>query len=174
MHLVGTGTGKKEGRTALWGGDDLAKSIFLAAVAAVGLLGSAWMGAGLRHTQAAGDCWSIDPALDPEEVSFYLLLNQYRADNGLAPLGISTNLTRTAAWYAEDMAEYNYFGHVDRSGGSPEGRANGCGYPYGTGENAAAGTVMDTGREAFEAWKKSPDHNENMLYGAYVHVGIGR
>jgi hypothetical protein len=134
------------------------------------------MGVGVdsRQADAAGDCWSIPLELDPEEVAFYLLINQYRADHGLAPMYVSTNLTRAASWHAQDMATRGYFGHDNPEGLGPQARANGCGYPYPAGENIAAGTNWTTGQHAFNAWRDSPAHDANMLRGEYVQIGIAR
>jgi hypothetical protein len=131
------------------------------------------MGSPAREASAAS-CWELDINLDSEEVAFVQLLNQYRTSNGLNALGISTNLTRTATSHAYDMAAYNYFSHTNLAGHGPQARANGCGYPYGVGENLAAGTVRDTAREAFDAFRASPSHNANMLRAGYAQVGVGR
>ncbi len=125
-------------------------------------------------SQADGNCWSLALELDPEEVAFYLLLNEYRSSNGLQPLSISTNLTRAASWQTYDMGTQNYFGHTNLSGQSPEDRTRACGYLYPTGENLAAGTNWTSGRAAFDAWKMSPGHDANMLERIYVQVGVSR
>jgi hypothetical protein len=127
-----------------------------------------------RRAEAAGDCWSLPLELDPEEVAFYLLLNEYRASRGLHPLGISTNLVRAASWQAYDMGTQNYFSHTNLAGQDHQQRANACGYAYPSGENLAAGTNWTSGRAAFEAWKASPGHDANMVAGMYVQVGIAR
>ena len=124
--------------------------------------------------RASGDCWSLELELDPEEVAFYLLLNEYRSANGRAPLSISTNLTRAASWQAYDMGARDYFGHTNLVGQDHEDRAHACGYAYPSGENLAAGTSWTTGRAAFDAWKQSPGHDANMVDGIYVQVGIAR
>lgn len=115
-----------------------------------------------------------DVALDAEEARFLQLINNYRAQNGLQPLTVSTNLNRAAAWMALDLGQKNYFAHTDSLGRSPSTRAQDCGYPGGAGENLAAGTVRDTAQEAFDAWKASPGHNQNMLNGSYRMIGIAR
>jgi hypothetical protein len=147
--------------------------LLLPALAAALVAGSAVVFANLQDAKAAG-CWDVDPYLDPEEVGFYLLLSQYRAENGLAPLSFSTNLTRAAAYHSENMGNQRFFGHDDPAGRSPEDRARQCGYAFPTGENIAAGTNWATARDAFEAWRNSPGHNANMLNPNYVQIGIGR
>jgi uncharacterized protein YkwD len=131
------------------------------------------VGSPARHAIAAS-CWELDISLDAEEVAFVQLVNQYRTSNGLNALGISTNLTRTATSHAYDMGTSNYFSHTNLAGHGPQVRANGCGYPYGVGENLAAGTNRDTAREAFDAFRASPSHDANMLRQGYVQIGVGR
>ena len=126
------------------------------------------------HRASAAGCGEGDPALDAEEVAFYGLLNQYRSNNGLPELRLSTNLSSSAAWLARDLGAYGYFDHTDRLGRTPTARANVCGYAYGTGENIAAGTIMQTAEQAFNAWRNSAGHNANMLDTRYVQVGIAR
>lgn len=113
-------------------------------------------------------------ALDAEEQAFLGIINNYRAQYGLGPLTISTNLNRAAAWMARDMGQKAYFSHTDSLGRSPSDRAQNCGYPGGAGENIAAGTVKDTAQEAFEMWRDCPGHNENMLNRNYRTIGIAR
>lgn len=131
------------------------------------------MGAGQR-ADALTNCSVTHDALDSEEQAFLTLINQYRAQNGLGPLTISTNLNRAAAWMVEDMATKGYFSHTDSLGRSPYQRAIDCGYPSGAGENLAAGSGWSTAQAAFDAWRNSPGHNQNMLTGYYQQIGIAR
>src|SRR5688500_7195156 len=108
--------------------------------AVVSFAGVAGMGSATREATAAGNCWELSLELDAEEVARYLMINQYRADHGLHPLYISTNLTRAATWHAQDMGARNYFAHDNPDGLGPQARANACGYAYPAGENIAAGT----------------------------------
>jgi uncharacterized protein YkwD len=123
---------------------------------------------------AASDCYAVDASLDAEEIAFYLLVNQYRADNGLKPLTISTNLTRAASWMAQDMARGKYFSHSDLSGRAPSQRVQWCGYTDQAGENIAAGTNWSSALSVFEGWRKSAGHNANMLSPMFVNIGIAR
>lgn len=127
-----------------------------------------------RRAEALTNCSVTHDALDSEEQQFLVLINQYRQQNGLAPLTISTNLNRAAAWMVEDMATKGYFSHTDSLGRSPFQRAIDCGYPTGAGENLAAGTTWSSAQAAFDAWRASPGHNQNMLTGFYQQIGIAR
>ena len=127
-----------------------------------------------RPASALSNCSVSDLSMDSEETAFLGLINQYRAQNGLGALTISTNLNRAASWMVIDLATKNYFSHTDSLGRSPATRSVDCGYPVGAGENLAAGTVRDTAQEAFDAWKASSGHNANMLTSYYQQIGIAR
>ncbi len=127
-----------------------------------------------RPASALTNCSVSDLSIDSEETAFLGLINQYRAQNGLGALTISTNLNRAASWMVIDLATKNYFAHTDSLGRSPGTRSVDCGYPNGAGENLAAGTVRDTAQEAFDAWKASSGHNANMLTSYYQQIGIAR
>ena len=110
--------------------------------------------------------------LDPEEQAFVVLLNDYRAQNGLGPLSIDSSIQSAAEWMSTDMGESDYFSHTDSLGGSPWDRMCDHGYCYNTwkGENIAAGYT--TAGAAFDAWRDSPGHNSNMLNDNYLVMGI--
>jgi uncharacterized protein YkwD len=127
-----------------------------------------------QRADALTNCSVTHDALDSEEQAFLGLINQYRAQNGLGALTISTNLNRAAAWMVEDMATNRYFSHTDSLGRAPFQRAIDCGYPTGAGENLAAGTSWSSAQAAFDAWRASPGHNQNMLTGFYRQIGIAR
>ena len=116
--------------------------------------------------------------LDSEEQAFVTIINNYRAQNGLAPLTPCVSLNRTAQGHSEDMRDNNYFSHTGLNGSAPWDRACvacfdlGCGPMTAMGENIAAG---NSGAQAtFQQWKDSPGHNANMLSNNYTMMGIGR
>ncbi len=148
----------------------------VAAVALVALLFAAGLGVASSSlpAKALTNCTVADNSFDSQESAFLTLINNYRAQNGLQPLALSTNLNRSSSWMAVDMAAKNYFSHTDSLGRSPSQRATDCGYPSGAGENIAAGTVWDTAQEAFDAWRNSAGHNANMLNSSYKQIGIAR
>ena len=106
--------------------------------------------------------------LGPEEQAFVVLLNDYRAQNGLGALSIDSGIQSAADWMSTDMGENDYFSHTDSLGGLPWDRMCDFGYCYNTwkGENIAAG--YDTAEAVFEAWRTSPGHNSNMLGENYL------
>lgn len=115
------------------------------------------------------------PSLDSEEQAFLQLINEYRQQNGRSPLVTDSRLNAAADWFANDMANDNYFpfDHVDNEDPprGPGQRGAAFGFNAGVGENAAAG--YETAENVFEAWRESLGHNVNMLR-EYAVIGIGR
>ncbi len=110
--------------------------------------------------------------LNCEEARFLVLINMYRAQNGLGPLRVSKAATLASRWHAQDMGEKSYFSHTDSLGRSPWERTAQFGYSGCQGENAAAGN-----RDAvatFCQWKNSSGHNANMLRAQFQGIGIGQ
>jgi PKD repeat protein len=112
--------------------------------------------------------------LDAEEQAFLDLINQYRIQNGLSPLGVSPTLQTAADEHAHDMAVNDFMSHTGSDGSQPEDRAWNAGYPKtaGVGENIASDA--ETGFQAMWAWKSSPPHNANMLNPSWTAIGIAR
>lgn len=143
--------------------------VVCASALAVVLAGSARYAAPVH----AGAGCNIDETIDAEEQAFLKLINQHRAANGRAPLGLSYTLSRAAAWKSQDLGVNRYFAHddLDRSWSQ---RIRDCGYRYNTylGENIAAGVA--SAQAAFDLWRNSSGHNANMLGANYTAIGIGR
>lgn len=116
--------------------------------------------------------------LDAEEQAFLVLINNYRAQNGLGALTACTSLNRAAQGHSEDMRDQNYFSHTGLNGSTPWERSCdacyglGCGPQTAMAENIAAG---NSGAQAtFNQWQTSPGHNANMLGSNFTVIGIGR
>ncbi|MCC6319973.1 MAG: hypothetical protein IT438_00875 [Phycisphaerales bacterium] len=77
------------------------------------------------------------------------------------PLALNEFLTMAARAHSQDMADRNFFDHVNPSGQSPTDRAQAAGYGGTAGENIAAGysTIDDVHR----AWMESLGHRKNVL-----------
>lgn len=115
---------------------------------------------------------------DAQEAAFLRTINKYRKRKGLKPLALSKPLMLAAHKHSQDMSRMNRVRNHDLLGGvsSKQNLAN-HGYPVGRamwGENLAYGTTRKTGRKAFNAWKRSPGHNQNMLNKRYRAIGIAR
>lgn len=149
--------------------------------------GDATCDAGETCESCASDCGGCDvcegasdatTALDAEELAFFTLINDYRAENGRGPVAPCTSLSRAAQGHSEDMRDQGYFSHDSQDGRDPWERAcNSC-YELGCGpqtqmaENIAAG---NSGAAAtFEQWRTSPGHNTNMLGSSFTVMGLGR
>ena len=99
------------------------------------------------------------------------LLNADRAQNGLAPLKLNSQLTTLGDNYAQDMIDRNFFSHTNPEGQSPFDRMKQAGISYNTaGENLAINTNVTTAEQAF---MKSSGHKANILNTSYTEVGIG-
>jgi len=141
--------------------------LHLSAIVALGVVFAVMTGTAARAA-------TTGPVLDAEEAAFCRTINNYRAQQGLGPLRVSTSLTKAADWDTTDMAQKNYFSHTDSLGRDPFKRMTAFGYNFSTskGENIAAGNA--TAAATFSQWKASSGHNQNMLSSAYKVIGISR
>jgi len=145
------------------------------------------------------------PEFAPESIekAIHRLVNQERAQRGLRALRYDPGLAAIARAHSRDMAENQFFNHVNLRGQDPSARAARAGYPlanpetggYGVGENIYQGythegvavfieagerrvvyrwlTPEQAAREAVEGWMNSPGHRRNLLNAEYVQQGIG-
>jgi uncharacterized protein YkwD len=146
----------------------------IAGTVAILILLTAVGGPRVSPAEALANCDVADLTLDQEEQAFLKVINDHRAQYGLQPLSVSENLTRSAVWMATDMATANYFSHTDSSGRRAQNRIADCGGSLYSGENLAAGPRIISAPQAFELWRTSPPHNENMLAAGYRQIGIAR
>lgn len=87
------------------------------------------------------------------------------------PVTLSATLTGVASGHALDMAEHNYFEHVDLAGQSPADRVRSVGYQEKlVGENIAYGP--ETVDEVVQGWLDSPGHCENIMDPRFAQMGI--
>ena len=105
--------------------------------------GGAVLAAVLIAVSLAGDLGrgaTASVQLDADEQAFVVLLNDYRAQNGLGPLSIDSSIQSAAEWMSTDMGENDYFSHTDSLGGLPWDRMWDFGYCYHLceGENIAS------------------------------------
>lgn len=100
-----------------------------------------------------------------------MLTNQKRAENGLAPLVLNTELTEAATEKSADMFAKNYWAHNSPDGTTPWVFIKSTGYDYlYAGENLARGFTNSA--DVIDAWMKSPGHRENMLSPNYKDIGF--
>jgi len=99
------------------------------------------------------------------------LTNYERAQNGLAPLSLDSDLSKAAHEKSVHMFTNNYWAHFAPDGTSPWDFIKGSGYEYSyAGENLAKG--FTTSSDAVTAWMKSPTHRANILASQYKDVGF--
>jgi uncharacterized protein YkwD len=81
------------------------------------------------------------------------------------PLALNEALTRAARLHSQDMADRDFFDHVNPDGDDPTDRANAQGYIFSAGENIAKWTPGDLGKldEIHEGWMESVGHRKNVL-----------
>ncbi|MEZ4861912.1 MAG: CAP domain-containing protein [Caldilineaceae bacterium] len=107
------------------------------------------------------------------------LVNQRRAEHGLPPLKLITELSNAARYHATDMMQDDYFDHQtqDRVNGALvavcawSARVQGYYSNYRTlGENIAWG--YDSPESVMEGWMNSDGHRANIL-GNFQELGVG-
>ena len=88
------------------------------------------------------------------------------------PVSLSGTLDDVASGHATDMAQKNYFEHVDPTGQSPADRVRAVGYQEKlVGENIAFGPKSV--EEVVQGWLDSPGHCENIMDPRFAEMGIG-
>lgn len=107
-----------------------------------------------------------------EAAQMLALVNGIRADNGIAPLTLNTELSQAAYDHSYDMASNDYFSHMGLNGSSIADRTTAAGYT-GTAlaENLSAGFSSVT--STFNQWVNSTPHLNNMLNSNADEMGFG-
>jgi len=99
------------------------------------------------------------------------ITNQKRAEQGLSPLTINSQLNEAAQRKAGDMFAFNYWSHVSPSGRSPWSFFQEAGYKYlYAGENLARDFMNS--QAVVEAWMNSSTHRDNLLSKNYQEIGL--
>lgn len=104
--------------------------------------------------------------------------NRERVKRGLAAFLHHTTLEGTGRYHARNMAQRNFFSHVDPDGLDPSGRFRKL-YPgiiAGIGENIVyhhGETPEIVAQNMVRAWMESPSHRKAILAGGYTHLGVG-
>lgn len=101
-----------------------------------------------------------------------LRTNEFRQQNGLAPLALNTQLTRAAQRYARQMGTQDFFSHTGKDGSSPWDRIRAADYDFSeAAENLAAGHT--TPASAMNGWFNSSGHRRNLLAYQVQEIGVG-
>lgn len=103
------------------------------------------------------------------------LLNKDRKFHGLQPVRMQEDLRAVARKHSKDMADKDYFDHVNLRFQSPSDRLRLAGVSdVVSGENLAKiGGFQNATQVAEEGLMNSPGHRANILNAAYNTVGIG-
>ena len=103
------------------------------------------------------------------------LLNKDRKRHGLSPVRMQDDLRDVARKHSQDMAQKEYFDHVNLKAESPGDRLRGARVSdVVSGENLAkVGGYRNPTQFAETGLMNSPGHRANILNAAYNVVGIG-
>ena len=96
--------------------------------------------------------------------------NRLRAEKGVKPLTIDPRLNESAQWKAQDMADYDYFGHV-RDGYHGWQKVNELAPECVAGENIEKEAQPFS--SPFDWWVTSKPHYEAILDVKYDTTGFG-
>lgn len=101
------------------------------------------------------------------------MVNQERANAGVAPLSADSSAERAAKVHAEDMVGRSYFSHTTPEGWGPSERLTMTGATgfNSAGENIAYGQA--SAAAVMAAWMNSSGHRANILNASYTHLGVG-
>ena len=100
------------------------------------------------------------------------LVNEIRAEAGVAPLTLDTTLCKAASMRALEMDYSNQMSHTRPSGKDCFSVLDFYGASFGTcGENIAAGQTSAS--SVVNGWKNSPGHYQNMINVSYTKLGVG-
>lgn len=108
---------------------------------------------------------------DESRINFHLT-NAFRVYHGESVLTWSDQAAASARLHSQDMADKNYFEHVNLEGLPPSRRMEAQGIEWRMcAENIAAG--YDSGLAAYDGWVNSAGHRSNMLSHGLTHLGVG-
>jgi uncharacterized protein YkwD len=104
-------------------------------------------------------------------------LNAYRAESGLPPYNVNSQLNKAAQSHANDMACNNLFGHTGSNGSTIQSRVTAAGYVYSAvTENVYGSYPPLSGGGVVNWWKNDKTelrHNLNMISDTYIDIGVG-
>jgi len=97
-------------------------------------------------------------------------INASRQEHGLSQINTTTSLNSLAQAHAKDMADNNYFAHVNLEGESPEDRRIAKGIEMPVSENIAKDVSIIF---AHNGLMRSGNHRKNILQKDWEIVGLG-
>jgi len=102
-------------------------------------------------------------------------INQQRQHHGLPPLRLNRQLSLVARSHSQQMANQNFYGHVDPQGRNHRGRVEASGMnAYLIGENLMKCIrANDPAGLSVQSWMRSPAHRKNILLSEMQETGVG-
>jgi uncharacterized protein YkwD len=114
---------------------------------------------------------AVEPSNEITAANVLRLMNDYRAQEGLAPLHADVVLDEAAADRMRHMEEESFWSHVSPEGMSPFHWLDERAYHYrAAGENLAYG--FETARLLVQSWMESHGHRANIMSASYEDCGI--
>lgn len=98
------------------------------------------------------------------------LINKARSDHGLNPIELSEELNNLAQAHSDDMAQNNFFAHVNPRNQTPEDRRIAAGIKTAISENIAKDVSLEFGHYGL---MRSASHRENILNPLWTRAGLG-
>lgn len=117
---------------------------------------------------------SHDP--DQLELVAFTMVNNYRAENGVAELKWAEDMADAARRHSQDMVNRDFFDHTNPDGVDVAGRLDNLGIAWiALAENIARTTTSteEPAKAALNAWKESSTHEANMVNATYEESGVG-
>jgi uncharacterized protein YkwD len=106
------------------------------------------------------------------EQLIFELTNAFRAANSLSKLTWNDKLAGAARSHSQDMADRNFFDHINPDGKGPTDRAEALGYSWKAyAENISSG--YQNAVSAVDGWINSPGHRGNLLTTTCNEIGVG-
>lgn len=100
------------------------------------------------------------------------LTNNYRAQNGLAPVTLDSTLTNVATIRSEEGVQQGYISHTRSDGSNVTAIANNWGVNWRImGENL--GRYQTTPSQLVNMWIDSASHRANLVNPSFERVGVG-
>ena len=114
------------------------------------------------------------PSIPPTPLNINTALqdfNRYRAQHDLPPVRLNKQLITASQIHASDLAAHGITSHTGTDGSHHGDRVKRQGYEFSiAAENVASG--QKSWEKVFNAWIKSPGHNENLLLEDVTDFGI--
>ncbi len=114
-----------------------------------------------------------EATLEEHQAEVLRLINIERENAGIPPLEADPLLMEIAQLKAEEMEEFNYFGHESPNYGSPSQFARNYGYNYNVAENIGKGGYVPSASVAM-FMTSNKGHKEIILDPNYKYLGVGR